>query len=127
LNKDSVKDKIYKNLEIAKYIKDSLVKFRYPLTISAAVIMILFLFYSFVSNFVGSDVGNVDGNTVVIDFTIEDLKKDIDIFRKMDASSDEKYKKYEDISNKLGLLEQKNKWTYDVKELKNVLNTEYYK
>ncbi|USN55440.1 MAG: hypothetical protein H6765_02320 [Candidatus Peribacteria bacterium] len=64
---------------------------------------------------------------VVIDFTIDDIQKDIALFKKLDSSSNEKIKKYKEIVEQLDLLETNNRWTYDVAELRKILETEYYK
>jgi hypothetical protein len=59
--------------------------------------------------------------------TIEDIQKDIALFKKIDPSSDQKIMKYNEIIEKLDLLESNNRWTYDVNELRKILETEYYK
>lgn len=64
---------------------------------------------------------------VVMDITIEDIQKDIGRFQKIDPSSDQKINKYNEIVNKLDTLDVNNKWTYDVNELRKILETEYYK
>ena len=64
---------------------------------------------------------------VVINVTIEDIQKDIALFKKIDPSSDQKIMKYNEIIEKLDLLESNNRWTYDVNELRKILETEYYK
>jgi len=63
----------------------------------------------------------------VVDITIEDIQKDIAMFQKIDASSDQKIKKYNTIVENLDILDQNNKWTYDVTELRKILESEYYK
>lgn len=63
----------------------------------------------------------------VIDITIEDIQKDIAMFQKIDASSDQKIKKYNTIVQNLNILEENNKWTYDVTELRKILESEYYR
>lgn len=63
---------------------------------------------------------------VVVDFTIEDIQKDIDMFKKIDPSSDQKIKKYNEIVSKLDVLDSNNRWTYDVAELRKILEQDYY-
>ncbi len=73
------------------------------------------------STFVNTTWGNI------VDVTIEDIQKDIAMFQKIDASSDQKIKKYNTIVQNLDLLDENNKWTYDVTELRKILESEYYK
>jgi hypothetical protein len=68
-----------------------------------------------------------DSGGVVVDFTIEDIQKDIAMFKRIDAASDEKISKYQEIIGQLDLLEENNRWTNDVTELRKILEAEYYK
>lgn len=128
INRPNIQDKLKKNLAILNVVKNSIIKFRFPLIIALWVLLIFFLFYFIiVKNINSANVGNFNWDTVVIDFTIEDLKRDLDLFKKLDPTSDEKSIKYNELMKKLTILEQKNKWPYDVKEIKTILNWEYYK
>jgi hypothetical protein len=53
-----------------------------------------------------------------LDITIDDIKKDIRDFQQMDASSDEKSVKYNEIVEKLTLLEENGRRLEDVENLK---------
>ncbi len=64
---------------------------------------------------------------VLVDFTIEDIQKDIAMFKRIDASSDEKINKYQEILSQLDVLDENNRWTNDVRELRKILEAEYYK
>jgi hypothetical protein len=90
-----------------------------------AVVLIYWLIQSFIRANEATFVDETGG--VVIDFTIDDIQKDIALFKKIDPSSNEKIKKYNEIIAQLDLLENSNRWTYDVAELRKILETEYYK
>jgi hypothetical protein len=62
-----------------------------------------------------------------MDITIDDIKKDIVLFKQMDPSSDQKWIKYSEIIEKLNLLENKWIWIEDVENLKWILEDDYYK
>jgi hypothetical protein len=63
--------------------------------------------------------------TVVI--TIEDIKKDIALFQRIEPTKNEKSEQYRLISEKIALLESKNKRPDDVAQLKKLLQNEYYR
>lgn len=87
------------------------------------------LLYGLVQSFMAANTATFteSNGQVVMDITIEDIQKDIGRFQKIDPSSDQKIKKYNEIVNKLDTLDANNKWTYDVNELRKILETEYYK
>ena len=62
---------------------------------------------------------------VVMNLSIEDIQKDIATFKRIEPTSEQKIKKYNEIVAKLDLLESKNKWTVDVKKLKSILEKDY--
>lgn len=62
-----------------------------------------------------------------IDLTIDDIQKEMAEFQSLDASSNEKSIKYAEIMQKLDFIESKGKWLQDVKSLKSILQSEYYK
>lgn len=66
-----------------------------------------------------------DDGEVLINFTIEDLQRDVGTFKQISATSNEKIKKYNDIVNKLTLLEDNGKWVNDVAQLRKILEAEY--
>lgn len=63
----------------------------------------------------------------LINFSVDDIKRQIANFQKMDPASSEKPALYKTISDRLTLLEQQKKLPLDVAELKKILNEEYYK
>jgi hypothetical protein len=62
-----------------------------------------------------------------VDITIDDIQREMMEFQSLDPSSDAKAIKYAEITQKLNFLESKGKWLTDVDNLKNILQTEYYK
>ena len=92
-------------------------------------ILVLGLLWGVIQSFLSANNVSFVGEQwgVVIDFTIDDIQKDIAIFKKIDPSSDEKIKKYQQIIKQLDMLEESNRWTYDVAELRKILEAEYYK
>lgn len=128
IKRQEAKQKFFENLKMLGSVKDILLRYRYPSVITLALIFIVFLIYSLLSNFTKNwDVSITNNWTIVADFTPEDLKKEVSLFTKMDPTSDEKTKKYQEIMFKIKLLEEKNKWPQDVIEIKNLLDKEYYK
>ena len=90
--------------------------------------IILGLIWFLVQSFLQANEATFTDSTgeVVVDFTIEDIQKDIDMFKKIDPSSDQKIKKYNEIVAQLDILESNNRWTYDVAELRKILEKDYY-
>lgn len=59
--------------------------------------------------------------------TIGEIRQDINQFKNIDPGSDSKAKLYQTIVSKLNNLEQANKRTNDVNELKKIINQEFFK
>ncbi|MEY3197830.1 MAG: hypothetical protein RL023_538 [Candidatus Parcubacteria bacterium] len=59
--------------------------------------------------------------------TVKDIQKDIQQFDNISSDSDEKLKKYNEIQQKLSLLESQKKQQFDVLELKKILEQKYFK
>jgi len=59
--------------------------------------------------------------------TIDDIQQEMLDFQALDASSDLKAIKYDEINQKLSFLEEKGKWLEDVARLREILEEEYYK
>ena len=101
---------------------------KYYVVILALSLVILFMLYAVLSQILKTWENNsfVTESGTIIDITIDDIKKDIYDFQQMDASSDEKWIKYNEIVEKLTLLEQKWKWIEDVENLKWIVQDNYY-
>lgn len=92
-------------------------------------VVVLILVYRLIQSFQQANEAtfvNTEGG-VVMDVTVEDIQKDIALFKKIDPSSDQKIKKYNEIVAQLDILQENNRRTYDVAELRKILETEYYK
>lgn len=102
---------------------------KYYVVIWILWIIVLWLLYSVLSALLDTKNNNtiVTDSWTVIDITIDDIKKDIYAFQQMDASSDDKSMKYNEIIEKLTLLEQNWKWLEDVESLKWIVEDDYYK
>ncbi len=102
---------------------------KYYMTISILSLVILFMLYNVLSQILNTSKQSIfvtDG-WMIIDITIDDIKKDILSFKHMDPTSDQKWIKYSEIIEKINLLESKWRWLEDVESLKSILEDDYYK
>ncbi|HOG15388.1 MAG TPA: hypothetical protein PK674_02265 [Candidatus Absconditabacterales bacterium] len=102
---------------------------KYYITILVLSIVILVMLYSVLSQLLNTSKDSVfkTSDGVIVDITIDDIKKDILLFKQMDPSSDQKGVKYSQIIEKLNLLESKGRWLEDVENLKGIIEDDYYK
>lgn len=110
-------------------IRDLMSQYRYAIVIGLFSIFLLYLLYGLISNFIKNNTTNTinpDG-TITANLSIEDMKKEIVQFQKLDPSSEEKVTKYNALKAQLDALEKQGKWASDVAQLKTILNTEYYR
>lgn len=117
------------NQKLRRELKNSLIKNKLSIIISCFTLLAIFLLYNLFQNFSSINTGwaIVDWSGSIIDISIEDIKKEIAIFQKLDSASDDKIQKYQQIMDQLTLLEKNNKRPNDVVELKKILNIEYSK
>ena len=87
------------------------------------LILLTWIVESFISS--TNQTYTTDSNGVAVDISIEDIQKDISTFKRIDPSSEQKIKKYNEIVAQLDLLERNNKWTVDVKKLRGILEKDY--
>ncbi len=110
-------------------MREMMGQYRYAIIIGLFSLFLLYLIYGLVSNFIKNNTTNTinaDG-TISATLSIEDIKKEIVQFQKLDPSTEEKVTKYNALKVQLDALEKQGKWTNDVAQLKTILNTEYYK
>lgn len=109
--------------------KNKLFKNKYQITVALLSVFVLFMLYSLLAQIFHKPVKEVYVNSqwVTVDLTIDDIKKDMAIFKTMDPTADEKSMKYKEILWKLNVLEQKWRWIEDIQQLKKILKTDYYK
>lgn len=110
-------------------IRELMSQYRYAIVIGLFSIFLIYLIYGLISNFIRNNTTNSikpDG-TITANLTIEDIKKEIVQFQKLDPSSEEKITKYNALKRQLDALAMQGKWTNDVAQLKTILNTEYYR
>lgn len=87
------------------------------------------LVYSIISNYraqYGTTIVVTDAGQEV-DITLDSIKKDIALFQRLEATSPSKISTYNDIKNKIDLLEKSNQSPLDIQDLKKILQEEYYK
>ncbi len=102
---------------------------KYYITILILSVIILIMLYSVLSQLLNTSKNSLfkTSDGIIMDITIDDIKKDIVLFKQMDPSSDQKWIKYSEIIEKLNLLENKWIWIEDVENLKWILEDDYYK
>lgn len=101
---------------------------KYYVVILVLSLVIIFMLYAVLKQILKTWENNsfVTESWTIIDITIDDIKKDIYDFQQMDASSDEKWIKYNEIVEKLTLLEERGKRIEDVENLKWIVQDNYY-
>lgn len=90
-------------------------------------VFLLFVLWSIVHGWIKNTTTqtiNADG-TVTAALSIEDIKKEIAVFQKLDPTSDEKWVKYNAIIKELQRIQQEGKRANDVQQLKKIIDTEY--
>lgn len=127
---DSTENKFWYDYKKIYKMKDFFVDNKFPISIVLWIVLVIYLLFAVLSTLIEWDKENIVNTPewqVVIDFTVEDLTKDIDLFRRIPADSNQKMKKYKEIEEKLDLLEQTWRFSQNIKHLKSILNSEYLK
>ncbi len=122
-------EKISSKLGIFQSWKELVLKNKYQVTVWALSLFVAFMLYSLVSQLMQKPQWEVYVNSqgVTVDLTIDDIKKDIVLFKSMDPTSDEKAIKYQEILNKVTILQSKGRRVEDLQELQKILKSDYYK
>jgi hypothetical protein len=109
--------------------KEKFLKNKYQVTVGILSLFIAFMVYSLVNQILGKPQGEVYVNQqgVTVDLTIDDIKKDIALFKSMDPTWEEKSTKYQEIENKITILEKRGRRVEDLQQLKKVLKADYNK
>lgn len=109
--------------------KEKFFKNKYQVTVWVLSLFIAFMLYSLISQLVKKPSWEVYVNPqwVTVDLTIDDIKKDIVLFKSMDPTWDEKAIKYQEIVNKISILEKRWRWVEDLQQLQKILKADYYK
>jgi hypothetical protein len=120
---------IWKSLKINSAWTKKILTNKYYVTIAILSIVILFMLYNVLWQLLNTSNQSVftTSSGTVIDITIEDIKKDIYMFQQMDPTSDQKWVKYNEIVEKLWMLEDKGRRLEDVESLKWIIQNDYYK
>lgn len=122
-------DSLTSKLSFVQQWKEQFFKNKYQVTVGILSLFIAFMLYSLITQLIKKPSGEVYVNSqgVTVDLTIDDIKKDIVLFKSMDPTGDEKAMKYQEIQNKLTILEQKWRWVEDIQQLQKILKADYYK
>lgn len=120
---------INKKFDIVREWQEKLFKSKYQITVALLSLFVLFMLVSLLSQIFSKPNKEVYVNSqwVTVDLTIDDIKKDMAIFKTMDPTWDEKSMKYKEILGKLNVLEQKGRRIEDINQLKKILKADYYK
>jgi hypothetical protein len=90
-------------------------------------LFVLFLLYQVFNNLLQSTQNDIilteDGT--LVDVTIDDIKKEIQLFQSLDPISDEKSQTYNSIMQKLDALEERGRRLEDVTQLRKIVQQDY--
>lgn len=115
-----------KNSKLMK-LKEVFFSNKYHITVLILALIVLFLLYSVLSQLLEQKWSTFTTQSwTVVDVTIDDIKKDIYLFKSMDPTSDQKGIKYNEILQKLSHLETKWRWVEDIVQLRKILQADYY-
>lgn len=100
---------------------------KYYVTVAILSVLILFLLYNVVANLLETQKTDVilTDQWVLVDVTIDDIKREIQLFQSMDPTSDEKSQTYYSIMQKLDGLEERWRWIEDVNQLRTIVQADY--
>jgi len=109
-------------------IREKLHHKQFAILLTIAAIFLLFTLWSIVHSRLKNTATqhiNSDG-TVTAALSIDDIKKEIAAFQKLDPTSEEKSTKYNAIIKELQRIQNEGKRASDVQQLKKIIDTEYY-
>lgn len=100
----------------------------YMITLGLLGLVVLASIYSIISGAINKDANSSTINTPqgVQVVTIDDIKKDINLFQTLNPDSDEKGTKFKEINDKLEFIKSQGKRLDDVKTLQKILQDKYY-
>jgi hypothetical protein len=108
-------------------LQEKLKNRQFILLLSGIGLFLIFVLWSiihwFIKNYSSASI-NVDWSTTA-QLSIEDIKKEIFVFQKLDPTSDEKSTKYNVLIKELNRIQLEWKRANDVQQLKKILNAEY--
>jgi hypothetical protein len=118
------------NVELVQKIKKHFFGNRYYLIALLLGLLIIFMIYALASQWTTTQSNEdkfLTTSGTYVDITIDDIQREMLEFQALLAGDDAKAIKYAEINQKLDFLESKGKWVEDIAQLKNILQTEYYK
>ncbi|MFZ2151257.1 MAG: hypothetical protein WAZ12_02730 [Candidatus Absconditicoccaceae bacterium] len=108
-------------------LKDAFFSNKYHITVLVLALVVLFLLYSVLTQLLKQNSSSFTTQSgAVVDISIDDIKKDIYLFKAMDPTSDQKGIKYNEILQKMDTLQTKGKRVEDIIQLKKILQADYY-
>ena len=124
---------ITQNVEKEKLdtLKENILKYKYPIAIISGIVIIILLIiwiFSYVSQTPNKVITTIDGKKVTLNVDLDNLKRQIDAFSKLDNTNTQLAKQqYEQIMKKLNELEQAKIQVLEIKELKKKMEQLYFK
>lgn len=104
-------------------------EYSYGITIGILLVVVVFSIYGVINSALNHpiDDSSIKTSEWIEIISIDDIKKEINEFERLDAaSSNEKWKRYKIINDKLEFLKSKNKRPEDVAALQKILQDKYY-
>lgn len=111
-----------------KRLQHVFLRHRYSVTVLILWVVVLFLWYHILIDAFQStsDLPQIETDEGTQIVTIESIQQDIDYFQHLDVSSNEKWRLYKDIMEKLHFLDSLGRWPEDVAKLKKIVQNKYY-
>lgn len=116
-----------------KRIKNILIDYKYPISISLGFIIILIIIRSLINTVTNSPsktwneiIIHTDTGTMAINCLPSDIKKQIDTFQKIPTDSPQKTKTYNKILQQIQLCKKENLYIDELNQLQKILTKSYY-
>jgi hypothetical protein len=109
-------------------IREKLHQKQFVVLLLGAWVFLLFVLRSIIHGWIQNTASqsiNPDG-TITASLSIDDIKKEIAAFQKLDPKSEEKSVKYNAIIKELQRIQSEGKRADDVQQLKKIIDSEYY-
>jgi len=120
-----------KKIDTAK-IKNFLIQYKYPISISISIFLIIFIIYAFFNliltnwNKKNKIIIHSEKWIETINCLPSDISKEIDLFQKIPADSPKKNEKYKQILNQIKQCKAENLFVNELNKLEKILTKTYY-
>lgn len=124
-------NKLIKVNDLKEFVKNFIIKNKYPIWISIVLILVLYLIYILLSNF----VWNTTNSKVIIhtwtwtqaiSCDSADISKQIETFQKIPVDSPKKVEVYQDLLKQIKFCKEEGFSVVDMNKLEKTLNTVYF-